>query len=306
MPQTMPTLLDIAKRANVDQVVGLIEEASKSTPEISNGFARTIPGLNYPTLVRTALPTVGFRNANEGSAISLGRFENRLVECFLMNPQWECDKAVADAAVDGAEVYIADEGVALTMAAMITLGSQFYYGKTLDVNKGYPGLISSVDSSLVLDATGTTADTCSSVWGVKWGRQDVSWVWGLNGNLDLSDVTECRITDGSGNPFTAYRQELTGRPGVQVASKFSVGRIKKLTADSGKGLTDALITTFLAMFPINRKPDVLYCTQRSLMQLQKSRTATNATGVPAPLPTESNGVPIIPTESLTDTEALTL
>ena len=83
-------------------------------------------------------------------------------------------------------------------------------------------------------------------------------------------------------------------------------RIKKLTADSGKGLTDALIYSALAKFPTGVRPDVMFCSRRSLHQLRNSRTATNQTGAPAPIPTEVEGIPIVPTDSLSDIEALTL
>jgi hypothetical protein len=302
----LPTLIDILKRKDADDLVGLINEAQKAIPEVTVVPARTIKSLNFKTRVRVANPTVSFRNANEGVAASKGRIENRLVECFLMNPRWNADKAVADVYEDGPNVYMAEEGVAFTEAGFQTIASQFYYGVTLDANKGFPGLISGVDASLVLDAGGTTDNTCSSVWGVRFGRQDVEWVWGQNAEFALSDLREGDVLDAQGNPFTAYIQELTARPGLKIGSKYSVGRIKKLTADNGKGLTDNLIAEFLTKFPVGKKPDVLFMSQRSLEQLRKSRTATNATGAPAPTPTESHNVPIHATESILDTESLAL
>ena len=302
----MPTLLDIAAANGSDAVVGLIDEAIKAHPELTAGAARTIRGVHYKTRVRTALPSVGFRNANEGVAATKPTYENRLVECYILNPRWECDKAVADSCEDGAEAYIAEDGVAMLEAAMQALAGQFYYGTGKDA-KGFPGLLAAHDTAnMVVDAGGTTASTGSSVWAVRFGPREVTWVYGNNGDLALSDVTEERVTDGSGNPFTAYCQEILARPGLQVASVYSIARIKKLTEDSGKGLTDDLISTLLSKFPVGKRPDVLLMTRRSLRQLQQSRTATNATGAPAPIPTESFGVPIQPTDSITDTEALTL
>jgi hypothetical protein len=226
-----------------------------------------------------------------------------------MNPRWECDKAVADASEDGAQAYIAVEGSGMVEASFQTVARQFYYGASTTVNLGdtlgFPGLIDAYDStSMVVDAGGTSANTGSSLWAVRWGAKDVQWVYGLNGQLNLSDVSEQRVTDANSNAFTAYVQELLAYPGVQVGSVRSIGRIKKLTADSGKGLTDALISSLLALFPVGMGPDVLYCTRRSLKQLQQSRTATNATGAPAPIPTESFGIPIYPTDALVDTESL--
>ena len=319
----MMTLLDIAIRTGNDQVVGLIEETYKNVPELSGnslilnnnvqipnvGASRTIKGRTFKTLVRTALPTVGFRNANEGTAATKSTYENRTVETYIMNPKWRADKAVADSSEDGPEAEIALEAAAHTQAAQQTLSRQFYYGTNTTYSgdaKGHPGLLDSVNSAYVVDAAGTTANTGSSVWAVKFGLKDVIWVWGQNGQLDLSDVDMRDVNDSDGNPFTAYCQELFGYPGLQVGSNRCIGRIKKLTADSGKGLTDDLTAALLMKFPTGIVPDVFLMTKRSLGQLRDSRTATNSTGAPAPFPTESHGIPIAVTEGIVDTESLTL
>jgi len=299
------TLLDIAKLNGADAVVGLIDETVKVHPEISMGAARTIKGLNYKTLVRTGLPTVAFRNANEGMAASKGTYENRLVECYILNPRWECDKAVADADEDGAEAAIALEAGGIMEASMQHLASQFYYGVANDA-KGFPGLLAAYDTTnMFIDAGGTTDDTASSVWAVRFGPKQVQWVYGLDGQLALSDVTTERILDAGGvNAFSAYCQELLARPGLQVGSTKSVARLKKVTADAGMTCTDAKLANLLGLFPAGIRPDVLFMTRRSLAQLQASRTATNATGAPAPIPAEAHGVPIAVTDAITDIEKL--
>jgi len=302
-----PTLLDIAKANGSDPVVGLIEEVVPAVPEISLFEARTIKGLNFKTLVRTSLPTVAFRNANEGTAATKSTYENRLVECFIMNPRWECDKAVADGHEDGAEAFIAMEGLGIVTAAFITVGKQIYYGTgTGGDAKGFPGMVATVDSSLVVDAGGSTADTGSSVWAVKFGPQNAQLIVGMNGDLNLGDVRIETIFDSDSNPLDGYVQTLLARIGFAINSKYSIGRIKKLTADSGKGLTDSLLSQLYEKFPVGHKPDAFMLSRRSLGQLQRSRTATNATGAPAPLPTDWEGIPLQVTDSILDTEALTL
>lgn len=310
----VPTLLDIAKCTGVDAVVGLIEEATIDYPEITGvnpwtgqrvgnmGAARTLPGLSYKTQVRTALPTVGFRNANEGSTPSKSTYENRLVETYILNPQWEADKAVADRHPDGWQAYLAIEGVGMSAAAFATLALQFYYGANTNGDaKGHPGLIDSVLSSMVVDATGTGSAT-SSVWAVKFGPRDVQWVFGNDGSLDLSDVEKVRLQDSALKPYTGYRQEILAYPGLQVGSVYSVGRIKNLSTASGKTLDDDMVLDLLNKFPASKRPDVLLMSRRSRKQLQQSRTAVNATGAPAPMPTEVEGVPIVATDSILDTE----
>lgn len=304
----MPTLLDIAKANGSDAVVGLVDETSKSHPEITMGFARTIKGLNYKTLIRTGLPTVSFRNANQGAAAQKGTYENRLIETYIFNPRWEADKAVADRHEDGAAAFISIEAAGIMEAAFQHLATQFYYGVgTGGDAKGFPGLLASLDTTnMVVDAGGTTANTGSSVWAVKFGPRDVGWVYGADGSLALSEVSEARILDASSNPYTAYVQEMLAYPGLQVASTRSVARIRKLTEDSGKGLTDSLIAKLLNKFPAGYVPDVLLMSRRSLEQLRSSRTATNERGEPAPIPTSAFNIPIATTDAIKDTEALTL
>lgn len=303
------TLLDIAIANGNDAVVGLVDESIKAHPEIVLGAARTIKGINYKTLVRTGVPTVAFRDANEGSAIVKGVYENRQVETFIMEPQWEADKAVADRYEDGWEAYLALEAGAIMEGSMQAVGTAFYYGDdaTFGKAKGFPGLLQSYDSTnMMVDAGGTTDDVASSVWGVKFGPKSVQWVWGNNGELEMSDVDTVRLVDGSSNPYTGYRQGILAYPGLQVANIKTVGRIKKITTDSGKGLTDALIYSLLSKYQVGQKPDVLFMSRRSLFQLRGSRTATNPTGNPAPVPKEVENIPIAVTDSIVDIEKLAL
>jgi hypothetical protein len=317
---TRPTLLDVAKRSLGDAEVGLIEESLVHTPELTGvdreygrtfpgvGQVKTIKGIHYKTKIRTSLPSAGFRDANEGVTVSKSTFENRLVETFILNPRWECDKAVADRDEEGPEAFIADEANGILQAAFLQAARNFYYGRTSPGDaKGCPGLIDIYDATnRVVDATGTTDNTASSVWLIKWGPQDVRWVVGQNGELAISEVRTETLYDAASKPFTGYVQELLAYLGVQVGSINSVVRIKKLTADSGKGLTDALLYAALAKFPEGVRPDMIAMTQRSREQLRASRTATNATGAPAPTPQDVEGIPIIATSALSNTEAWTL
>lgn len=296
-----PTLLDIAKMTGNDAAVALVEEVILEVPELRVLGARTIPGTQFKTLVRTALPTVGFRSGNEGAVQGKSAYSQRMVECFILNPRWNADKAIADAHPDGAEALIAMEGVGITAASAIAVASQMYYGGDA---KGFPGLTNYVDSSLVVDATGSTANTGSSVWAIKSSPMDVQLVVGGDGQFDLSDVRVGDVLDTNGNPYTAYIQELLTWIGLQSLSKWSVGRIKNLTAQAGKGLTDSLMADLLGSFPVGKRPDAFFMSRRSLTQLQKSRTATNATGAPAPIPTEYEGIPIYATEAIVNTEAI--
>lgn len=318
------TILDLAKRNGSDAVVGLIEEAVRPVPEVSGmhpetgivianaADARTIKGTSYKTLVRKSLPTVPFRDGNEGAQGLKSTWENRLVETFIMNPRWNVDKAIADKSEDGWQMLMTDEGFGVVQAAMQQLGRNFYYGRNTAAAlggsaKGFLGLIDVYDATnYTVDAGGTTADTGSSVWAVKFGPQAVRWVYGENGSMEPSEVDIRDVYDASNNPYSAYFQEMFLYPGLQISSPRYVARIKKLTEDTGKGLTDKLLSAMMEKFAVGVRPDAIFMTKRSRRQLKDSRTATNDTGREAAQPTDYDGVPIVVTESISITEPLTL
>lgn len=308
------TLLDIAKLNGNDMLTGLIEDNLNVAPEFAVVPARTIRGTSYRTVIRTGLPTVGFRDANGSTTASKSSFENRMVEAFILSSLITVDKAVAQAYEDGPEAWQALEASGVMKAAMQKLGTVFYYGRnsTHGDTKGFPGLLGTYDSTNnVVDAGGTTATTGSSVWLVKFGPQDVQWVVGNNGSIDLSDF---RTETISGVP--SYVADLTSWIGAQTTNENSIVRIKKLTADSGKGLTDSLIAEAISKFPAGVMPDAIFMNRRSMLQLQRSRTVViNANGnskggnnvenIPA-IPSEAFGIPIHVTDQISSVEALTL
>lgn len=311
------TLLDIAKLNNSDRVVGLIEENLNVAPEFNLLPARSLAGISYKTVTRTSFPDVGFRLANAATTPGKSEFSSKLVECFILSSIIAVDKAVAKAYDQGVAAWQAIEASGVMAQSLIELGQQIIYG-TLTAGgavgnaSGFPGILQSVDSGLVKDAGGTTADTGSSVFAIRRGVQDVSVVVGNQGSLDLSEFREQIMPTN----LPSYVADLTGWVGLQIGGKYSVGRIKKLTADSGKTLTDALIAELISLFPVGKKPDLLLMNRRSAFQLQTSRTVTiqafggtmpsGAQMIFAPQPTESNGLPIVVTDSIVSTESLTV
>lgn len=315
----MLTLLDIAKLNGNDKAVGLIEENLTSAPELSIFPSRTIKGTNYTTGVRIGLPTVGFRNANEGVAASKSSFKKMLVECFILSSSIKADKAIADAHEDGPEAYEMIEANGVFKAAMKRIGSQTWYGTSSDT-KGFAGFkamltaggTTSAGDSLTVNAAGTTAGSASSVYAVKFGMQDAQYVLGQNSAIELGDWRTQTVQDDDGRDFEAYVSALTAWVGLQIGNENCARRIYNLTADSGKGLTDVLLAALLATFPVGNRPDAIFASRRSVGQLQASRTVQlfgtktdrpNQAAV-APYPTEFEGIPIIPTDSILNTDAI--
>jgi hypothetical protein len=293
-------LLEIAKLNNADTTAGLLDEAAKVAPEVSRLFARPVKGVNYKTVVRVGLPTAGFRKANEGVAESNSAYAERLVEAFIMDCQVSIDKAVADAYDQGAPALIAMQQGDSVEAGFLSIGSQLYYGAVADA-KGFTGLKANVDSSMIVNAEGNASAACTSVWAVRTGIKDVCLAFGNDGKLDSpAEVQIIQKRDGNGKVYAAYWTYLMGRVGLQLGTKYSFGAVKNV--DSSHALDDDMLSDLKAKFPAGRKPDFFMMTPAALNMLRKSRTATNATGAPAPTPTESNNIPIYETDSILNTE----
>jgi len=311
------TLLDIAKLNGNDQVIGLIEENISSAPELSIFPSRTIKGTTYTTGVRTGLPTVGFRDANAGVAPSKSTFKKNLVECFILSSLIRADKAVADAYEDGADAWKMIEASGVMRAAMQRIGKQTWYGTSSDA-KGFAGFKAFLAAGgktlagddLTIDASGSTANTASSVYAVKFGEQDAQFVFGQNSIMELGEWRNETVTDSEGKGYEAYAAALTAWVGLQIGNENCARRIYNLTV--ANGLTDALLAKLIATFPVGVRPDAIFGSRRSIAQLQASRTValygtgTNRPNQPnvAPYPTEFEGIKIIATDSILNTDAL--
>ncbi len=311
-------LLDVAKSNGSDTVVGLIEESLSAAPEIGLFPVRTIAGTGYKTLVRTGLPTVDFIAASSGIAASKSTFANKHFECGILGGRVEVWKSVLMAPENGPASDIkATEALGVMEAAMRKVGTQIFYGRTaLGSSLGFAGLVSFVDSSMIYDATGSTSDTGSSVYFVKFGPRDVTLISGLDGYMSLSDFRVESLTDGSGNQGPGEVADLLSYIGLQQASKHSVVRIKNLTAQTDKKLTDATLQAALDLYPAGIAPDVIFMSRRSRTQLQTARSAlvslqsngklgTLGGGAAyVPTPTDFQGIPIVATDSILNTEPI--
>lgn len=304
------TMLDLAKMSGNDKTIGLIEENLQYAPELEKIPGRTIKGTAYKTLVRTSFPQVGFRKLNEGISRSKSKFKNLLVECFLFGGRCEVDQGTLLASEDGPDYVKATESSGVTQQAMLTIGQQLYYGDVK--SSGFPGLQSLVDSALVSKAGGTTANTGTSVYGIKTGLQGVQFVFGGGDVMNLGPWRVETIYDDNDKPLPGEVADLIGWIGLQSVNKNAVGRLANITDDEAGKLDDKKLATFLSNFPIGFVPDFWLMNRRARLQLQLSRATVNAVGAKTatgvenmpPVPQESNGVPIICTDSLINTEPL--
>ena len=344
MANQLFTLLDVTKFAGNDQEVGLLEATLTYAPELNTIMGRPIAGTKYNTIHRT-LPTVAFRQPNNGSDTIKGQYQQDLKECSLIDAQLMADKAIVDAqAKSGPHTTVEDLLVSAAqesiMATYITVGAQMYYGTSNDAN-GFTG-ISSVTGSLntaknnnpaVVGAGGTTANIQSSAYLVWENVRGSHFIFGNNAGFTM--LPEWRIQQVNGansKPMTAYVNNLQGWIGFAVNHHNSVARIGNINLGTdSKPLTDKLVAQLLSYIPLQMRQEViananagapskwggglkLFMNPQVAYSLQQSRSPVSSgvgTAITsnqslqfAELPTASNGIPIVITDSITNTEAV--
>jgi len=298
---SVPTLLDLA-RVDAGIAYPIIEDSLKSAPELSVFPAATISGSTMELTVRTGLPSVAFRDANEGVARSKSSYDTKVFQTHILDHQIAVDKQVLTGSKDPGR-WLQNHATGAMEAAMRYIGSQIYYGTGNDA-KGFPGLLAqySADADHEVNASGSSNK--SSVWMVRLGVETIELLFGNDQTLRLNDTWETEtVYDANSQPYQAWTNWLTGRVGLRLANRHAAVRIKNLAA-STQILTDALLYKAYSQFTeFGFEPTHIFMNGRSLEQLRSGRTATNPTGAPAPLPTNWEGIPIIRTASITNSEA---
>lgn len=300
------TLLDLAKRTNSDPVIGLIEENLVFAPEFITLPVRPIPGTIYKATLRTALPTGGFRGANEGIALTSSSYEQKDVPCFFFDVQMQVDEAIVKGDDRAIGDVLTDESSGAVEGAMISIGSQIYYGNSAD-EKGFKGFVANVDPEMVVDAGGTGENT-TSAWFVFENTKGVHIPVGNQGAIDMADQWQRQqVTDDEGKKFFAYVNNLSSYIGLNIGSRYSIGCIKNIT--SAKPLTDKLGAEMLSKFPIGRQPTRCFINKDAAYFLQVSRSSIGnqvadkgGRGAFSPMPEEIQGIPIQRTDSILSTE----
>lgn len=317
-------MLDLARLNGNDPAVGLIQETIHSAPEVNLFPARTIRGTTFKTGFLTGLPTASFRSVNGGVTASKATFSDKLTQCFVLGGRVVVDVAAAQAYEDGPDAFWQIQAMSFAEAAIRKLGRQIFYGTdaTSGDALGFPGLraftphntaVPGYTDKFTVNATGTTTGDCSSVYFIKLGAQHAQMLFGNGQVLSLSEMRIETETDSDGKKFPAMVADLSGWAGLSLQSVHTCRRINNVTTDSGKGMTDSLAYQALELFPAGVRPDLIVLSRRSGSQWQRSRTPVNLQGVGkerpdqpiiAPRVTNFDGIPVIESDSILNTDAL--
>ena len=81
------TLLDLITLQKNDPLTGLVEDVTTYAPEVSSIPVVVRPGITYYIAKRTALPTSGFRQVNQGIASSKSAYKKEVKDIYELAKQ---------------------------------------------------------------------------------------------------------------------------------------------------------------------------------------------------------------------------
>jgi hypothetical protein len=305
MPDTLTTVAKLLRLADQNLAPEFASDLLLDAPllaALQATYANASQGTQHKYLKHTTAPTVGFRPVNTGIDYSASDQQLVTVDLKNLSANPRLDTQIADAYPKGAEALMDMESTLAIQAAFSAAESQIIYGTSNDGFTGIAGAatIDGLTDPMVVNATGATALT--SVYLLRFGPADFELILGKDGNITQGETFTQMIPDANGKLFPAYCRVQEALMSIKVGSIHSMARICNIGVAAGKTLTDALIYEAFSKFPSNRGPSVIVMNRRSLEQLRKSRTATNATGAPAPTPTDVSNIPIVTTDAIINTE----
>jgi hypothetical protein len=307
MADTLKTAAQLLKLADQNLAPGFASDLLIDAPLIAMmaaTAANASQGMQHKYLKHVSAPTVGFRPVNTGVDITASDQSLVTVDLKTLSANVRMDQQIAQAHPAGVEVCMDIEGMLALQNAFSAGEKQLIYGSSADSN-GFTGIaqaatIDGLTDGMVTNATGTSALT--SVYLMRFGEADCELILGRDGNIQQGATFEQMVADSSGKLFPAFVRIQEALMSIKVGGIYSLGRICNIGTATGKTLTDALLYQAISTFPSNRGPSVIVMNRRSIYQLRASRTATNPTGTAAPLPTEIEGIPIVVTDSVNNSE----
>jgi len=248
-------------------------------------------GTQHKYLKETLAPGVAFRDVNTGIVNAASQDTLVTVALKLMDASFDRDKGLISEFKDGGDSFMAKEAMRSIKAAFSSAEKQLINGTGAD-SDGNTGLADTLSDlgDMVISAGGAVADKQTSVYFIRDGRDDVSAIMGNEGQISMGEMYDTVVgtAEATNKGYGAKRIDI----------------LAWMALDAVATLTDDLISDMLALFPAGKAPSYIVMNRTSLKQLQQSRTATNATGAPAPFPSEAFGVPIVVTDSIVSTEAI--
>lgn len=287
-------------------VTDLLDEA----PLLKVLFAQVASnGTLHKYVKQTTASSAGFRAALDAVAKTASADTLVTDTLAILDASFDTDVALADAYKGGRDAWLQLELVRALKQAFFAAEKQVIYGVGNDA-VGFAGLhdnaqLDAVADAMVINAAtvGTTGSSQTSVYILRSGKDDCSFILGNEGRIVVEDEPTIIAKAGAvltTSTYPALYVPVTGYCGFQIGGAYSAARICNIET----ALTDDDIYNGLSLFPSGRQPNLIVMNRTALKLLRQSRTATNPSGDPAPRPTSVDGIPIVCTDAVLSTEAV--
>lgn len=324
LPNTLPTLLDIAQRTDPNgQIADIVEAMTKESPFLQSMVWKMG---NLPTghkiTTRTALPSVAWRKLNGGVPASKSRTSQVIETTGQLAGLSKVDTDLAR--INGNEAaFRASEDSAFVAQFHNTLETAFFYSSQKTDPDQVHGLAPRFDDlngdhyKQIVDSQITSADADqTSIWFVGWGPKTVYGITpsGMPTGLQMTDLGRQLTEDADGNEFTAWVTDWKWNVGFCVEDYRYLSRLCNIDtsaiAGTGKLLIEDMIKAYHKVKSWNGVRGAIYCnrTIMTYLHLQAQDTVKNSTltienigGQPV---TKFLGIPIYMTDGLLNTEAI--
>ena len=266
------TLADVAKSKN--KQIGKVAEVLVKHNKMLNDIPYMVmnEGTIHKEDIRSALPEVYYRKANQPIPASKSTIEERTFTAAHFESKSQLDKAVA---VRGGQDRVAynrwNQAQGHLQAHSQELASLMLYGSPATANRktaGFFDIFSTLSASeetskQIVDAGGTGSDN-TSILKVHWGEQSIFGVYpiGTTAGITRMDhstggkLVQIQGTDENGNPgnFWGYEEEFMTDHGLVVKDYRQAARIANIDVSnlvSGSGAADLIDLMISANYKID-------------------------------------------------------
>lgn len=260
------TLADYIKKLDPNGQIAPVAELLNQTNECITDFlwkeGNTPTG--HQVGVRTGLPTVYWRLANQGIPSSKASSAQILESCAVLESQSVVDKLIAELGGNLAANRL-DEAVAHIEAIGQELASTFFYGAATNPEE-FIGLaaryssLTAVNGQNIINAQGSGSDN-TSIYLVGWGNNSIYGIYpkGTQAGLEREDVglttVQTSTTVGAGS-LRAYEEWFRWRCGIALKDWRYVVRIANIDISNLVAKSSAADLIELMIKAIHRIPNI--------------------------------------------------
>jgi hypothetical protein len=314
-----PTLLDVIKRTNPDGMIAdVVEALAQRNPILMDA---TVMEGNLPTghrhTIRTGLPSVGWRQLNDGIVASKSKTIQVDEACGLLEGRSVVDCELAR--LNGNEAsFRASEDMSFVQSMNNTAAEAIFHASTAATPEKIHGLtprfnnyVSGGNKTNIVPCDTATGNQYS-MWFVTWSPETCFLMYpkGMKGGLEHIDMGR-EYEDGTTGKFLAWRSHWIWRLGLSVRDWRYVVRVCNIDPDVSGGATTSMITAMVKahnrLHDLNTGRLVIYAARGivellDLQIMQKANVWFGTTDWHGHKVSSFRGIPIIPCDALATAE----